>query len=141
MKPDLIRRQEATAATLRKFRAKEFEWKAGHTCVHLARFHLRAMGHKPPKLPPIRSALAARRALDARGWANVSAMLASLLEPIAPAAMLLGDLAVVDQEEENGLGAILVSIAPHKLAGWDFRAEKLAVIDFDWSEISGAFRA
>lgn len=140
MLPDLLRRQTATNATLGKFRNKPFDWKAGFTCVHLARFHLRAMGHKVPKLPPIRSALGARRALDVRGWPDVSAMLGEFLPRIAPAGMLLGDLAVIEQDEELAMGAVLVSVAPHKLAGWDARAEKLAVIDVDWSEISGAFR-
>lgn len=138
--PDLLRRQNGVAATLGKFRNKAFDWKAGFTCVHLARFHLRAMGHKPPKLPPIRSALAARRALDERGWPTVSAMLAAFVEPVQAAAMLPGDLAVIEQDEEHGLGAILVAVAPHKLAGWDARAERLCVLDVDWSEISGAFR-
>jgi len=139
---DLIRRQNATAATLAKFRGKPFDWKRGLTCVHLARFHLRAMGHKLTKVPPIRSALGARRALDGNGWSSVTAMLeAQGLERIAPAQLLLGDLIVIEQEEELGLGAILVAASPFKFAGWDARADKLCLLDIaDRGEISAAFR-
>ena len=60
---DLLRRHEATRATLEKYRGKGWSWEAGRTCVHMARSHLVKMGHKPEALPRIRSLLAARRAL------------------------------------------------------------------------------
>ena len=110
VRPDLIRRQEALAATLAKYRNRPFDWSKGTTCVHMARFHLRQMGHRPERLPQIRSVLAARRALEARGWADVRAMLASMLPGIAPAAMLPGDLATADGPD--GLGGILICAGP-----------------------------
>ncbi|BEV02196.1 DUF6950 family protein [Novosphingobium olei] len=137
-KPDLIRRQQALAATLEKYRAKPFDWRGGTTCVHMARFHLRKMGHRPEKLPAIRSLLAARRALDARGWADVRAMLASMLPEIPPAAMLPGDLATADGPD--GLGGILVCAGPHKLIGWHEDTAEMVVIDYDPAAVTGAFR-
>jgi hypothetical protein len=54
---DLLRRKEATEATLARYRGKVFDWSKGITCVHLARCQMRKMGHKPPTLPRFRSML------------------------------------------------------------------------------------
>jgi len=83
MKPEMVRRAEATTATMNKYRNKPFNWKAGTTCIHLLRFHLRQLGYKPEPLPRIRSAIGARRALDKRGWQHVGDMLDSLLPRVA----------------------------------------------------------
>src|SRR3546814_1528003 len=64
------------------------------------------MGQKPPTLPRIRSALAAKKALKERGWASVSDMLDSILVRIPPAMMQLGDVATV--EGDQGLDALFV---------------------------------
>ncbi|WP_408585905.1 DUF6950 family protein [Novosphingobium sp.] len=138
MTMDLIRRQEALGHTLAKYRGKQFDWSRGHTCVHMARFHLRKLGHKVPKLPPLRSALGARRALDANGWADVREMLGSLLPEIPPATMLPGDLVTADSED--GFGGILICAGPHKLLGWHEDAPGMVVIDFDVSAVTGAYR-
>lgn len=135
---DLLRRQNGVRVTLGRFRNKPLDWKNGNTCAHLARFHMRAMGHKPPKLPPFRSLLGAHKALAARDWSNVADMLAAHLPEIAPAAMLPGDLAVL--ASEDGLGSIFVAIAPHKLAGWREDVPYMIVLDIEWSEIDKAFR-
>ena len=58
--PDLVRRLEATDATLRKFRGKPFDWAKGNTCGHLLRFHLKKAGHRVPPMPRFRSALGAK---------------------------------------------------------------------------------
>jgi hypothetical protein len=136
--PDLLRRQAALRATWAKYRGKPIDWQRAQTCVHMARFHLRAMGHTLPKVPPMRSLLGARRALEANGWADVRAMLASFLPEIAPLAMLPGDL--VTTASEDGMGCILVMAAPQKLIGWHEEAEGAVLIDFDISAITGAFR-
>jgi hypothetical protein len=117
MIPDLIRRQRATEATLAKYRAKPFEWKTGVTCVHMARFHLRQMGHRPPSLPRIVSLLGACRALERNGWASVADMLDAQLslERITPAFMRVGDLAVLPGE---GMDGIVICAGTHKLLGW-----------------------
>jgi len=137
MKPDLIRRQEAATATLAKYRGRTFDWSAGVTCVHMARFHLRKMGHDIETLPRIRSALAARRAMDDRGWPDVAAMLDSILPRIDAAQMLLGDLAVLPATE--GFDGICV-FAGFKLLG--FHEEADGVVPMDWHvPLVGAWRA
>lgn len=117
--PELLRRQRATNATLAKYRARAFDWRNRATCVHLARFQMRQMGHRPPPIPDIRSPIGARRALKATGHDDLAALLDSLLPRIAPAAMLLGDLALVpgDPEDEGGFDSIVMS-GGDKLFGW-----------------------
>lgn len=134
-KPELIRRQEATTATLERYRAKTFDWSRGCTCVHLARFHLKQMGHRPPTVPRIRSLLGAKKALKERGWPDVPAMLDSMLPRIPPAAMWLGDLAVL--EDDSGLGAIVVNTG-QKVIGWHEDAPGMVVMEAH--RVSGAWR-
>lgn len=107
----------------------------------MARSHLVQMGHRPPSLPRIRSLLTARRALQERGWDNVEAMLdaqAGLLR-IAPAEMLVGDIAVL--ASDDGIGAIFICAGPHKLIGWREDHPTLVVLDLSFDQISGAWRA
>lgn len=112
---DLIRRMEATQKTMDRFQSRAFDWN-GSTCIHLARFHLRQMGHKPPPLPQIRSALSARRAMDKAGYANVAAIFDGLMLPeITPAAMMLGDIGVVPGDD--GFDAVVIN-AGGKMLGW-----------------------
>lgn len=125
--PDLIRRRRAVEATLAKYRARAFDWKSKATCLHMARFHLARMGRKPPPLPQVGSLLAAKRALATRGWADVGEMLDGIgLERIAPAAMRLGDLAML--ESADGLGSLVVS-AGAKAIGWHDDAPGMVVMD------------
>ena len=116
--PDLIRRKRATAATLAKYRPQTFDWKKGVTCVHMARFHLAKMGHPVPVLPRMRGPIGAARALKERGWDDVAAMLDAQegLTRIAPAMMLVGDLAVLPADE--GFDGIVICAGRHKLLGW-----------------------
>jgi len=138
MKPDLIRRQRALEATLAKFRGRVFDWRAGHTCAHLAKFHMRRMGHKGVKVPQFQSALGARRALHAMGANDMREALGMLLPEIPPAMMLPGDLCTTDSAD--GFGAVLVCVGPHKLLGWHEDADGMVVIDFDMAAVTGAFR-
>jgi len=137
---ELLRRQMAAGATMNKFRKKKFEWKKGHTCVHLARFHLKKMGHAVPKMPPVASMLGAVRALEAKGWANTCDLLDAQpgLQRIPPARMLLGDLAVAPSED--GLGSILVNAGVGKLIGWHENAEGMVVIQIPLGDLLGAWR-
>ena len=139
MKPDLIRRQDATQRTLDRYRPKVFDWRTGITCVHLARFHLKAMGHSVPTVPRIRSALAARRALQDRGWDSVTAMLDSMLPRIAPAQMLLGDLAAVPGSD--GFDSILICAGPQKVMGWSAVDGTFVVYDGGIGDLAAAWRA
>jgi hypothetical protein len=141
--PELERRRLATAATMRRFGGQPFSWRRSTTCLHLARFQMRQMGHRPPKMPPIRSALAAKRALDARGHASVIELLDSLLPRIAPAEMRLGDLAAApgDPEDNQGwLDCLLVNVAPRKFAGWHPDQHLMAVLDIELGTITAAWR-
>lgn len=142
MVPDLIRRQQATQATLVKFRNKPFDWKKAVTCVHMARFHLRKMGHKVPELPRIRGVIGATRALRERGWANVADMLddQASLERIAPAFMKVGDLAVLPGDEV--MDSIVICAGTHKLLGWhqDW-AGGMIEMEASLDDLLGAWRA
>lgn len=135
---ELERRRVATEKTLKRYRGKVFDWAKGITCVHLARHHLRNMGHKPETLPRFRSALAAKRALRERGWSSVEAMLDSMMPRIAPAQMLLGDMAIVPGQD--GLDCILVSAGPLKLMGWHPETGQFVLYDDGISEVTGAWR-
>ena len=138
---DLLRRQKATQTTLDKYRAKAFAWKQGVTCVHMARFHLRQMGHTPEALPRLRGPIGARKALDGRGWATVSDMLDAQpgLTRIAPAMMLPGDLAVLPADE--GFDAIVVCAGLHKLLGWhESWPHGMTEMEAPLSNVLGAWR-
>jgi hypothetical protein len=136
MQPELLRRQQATMLTLAKYRDKAFDWKAGHTCLHLLRFHLRKMGHKPEPLPRIRSAIGAKRALQVRGWNDVGDMLDTILPRIAPASMALGDVAML--RSGDGFGAITICAGLLKVLGWHDDAPGMKVLEPH--EIEGAWR-
>lgn len=138
---DLLRRQAATQATLDHFRGKAWSWQDGRTCVHLARYHLRAMGHRPERIPPrITSALAARRAMDRRGWSNVVDLLDAQpgLMRIAPARAMMGDIAAA--RSEDGIGGILICAGPHKFMGWQQGAAGLVLIEADLNQLDGVWR-
>lgn len=135
---DLLRRQRATEKTLERYRGKAFDWRRGITCVHLMRFHLRAMGHRLESVPRFRSAFAARRELDRRGLADVSELLDAMLPRIAPARMLLGDLAVAGSAD--GLGSIFVCAGPQKIIGWREDSAELVTLDIGLGELDGAWR-
>ena len=138
--PDLIRRQLATQATLDKFKGKGWSWESGITCVHLMRFQMLKMGHAMPPMPRLRSLLSAKRELAARGAANVIELMDGLGCPqIPPAAMLMGDLAALPGGED-GIGALLVCLGPHKLMGWREDHAELIVLDVEFGDISAAWR-
>lgn len=137
--PELDRRREATQATLDKFKNQAFNWGEGRHCVRLAHYHLRQLGRKPPTLPRIRSALAAKKALTERGWESVSDMLDCILVRIPPAMMLTGDIVTVPGEE--GLDAIFICAGPRKFIGWREDIEGCVILDVEMGQISAAWRA
>lgn len=114
---EAMRRHRAVTATMAKFGGRDFDWKTGATCIHMARFHLRQMGHKPPALPRIGSALAARRALDAAGHADMASLFDGLgLLRIAPASLWIGDLAILPGDA--GLDGVVLALGGGEVAGW-----------------------
>lgn len=104
---DLEERRRRTEKVVARFRARPFSWTGRRTCVHLARAQMRAMGHAVPKLPELRSAVAAQRALAATGHKDLTALLDSLLPRIAPAQMWIGDLALM--KGDGPFEAIVIS--------------------------------
>lgn len=135
--PTLVRRRDATQQTLDRFRGLDFDW-SSMTCVHLAHAHLSEMGHDLPKIPDFDSALGAARAMKERGWESVSDMLDEFLPRIAPASMLLGDLALI--KGAGGLDAIFICAGPLKVFGWRDDAPDLVVLDVSFGELEGAWR-
>jgi hypothetical protein len=136
--PEPVRRKEATQATLDKFKGQPFDWGEGRHCVRLAHFHLRQMGQKPPTLPRIRSALAAKKALKERGWESVSDMLDSILVRIPPAMMLTGDICITPGDQ--GLDSVMIFVGPRKLLGWLPDGSEVVIYDAGVDDLTGAWR-
>lgn len=136
--PELERRRVATEKTKAKYGKRTFDWRYNRHCLALAFYQARRMGHRPPPLPRIRSMVGARKVLDRRGFASVSAALDSLFERIAPARMRLGDLCAVPGQA--GMDAVFVNVGPGKAMGWREDAPTLVVLDLDPAEITAAWR-
>lgn len=136
--PELERRRRVTERTRMKYLDTAFDWKRWHHCIALARYQAVGMGHSPPPVRAIRSALAAKKELRRRGCENVATLLDRLFPRIAPAQMLLGDLAAVPGED--GLDAVFVCVGPNRLMGWHASKPTLAVVVVDFSEVIGAWR-
>ena len=133
----LIKRKAVTQETLDRFRGADFDW-SGTTCVHLARAQLVGMGHGVPEIPQFSTALEAARVMREHGWDSVSEMLDSYLERIAPASMLLGDIALI--KGAGGLDAIFICAGPLKVFGWREDAPDLVVLDISFGDLEGAWR-
>jgi len=138
IEPEMVKRQRATTATKSEFQGSAFAWRKCKTCLHLAWFQAKGMGHKVPRLPAYKNALTAKKALKARGFDSVTEALDSLFERIPPAEMRLGDLAAADGVE--GLDAVFVNIAPRKMMGWREDAPTLVVLDVNLNELKAAWR-
>lgn len=141
--PELERRRRATARTLAHYQERSFDWRRQATCLHMARFQMKAMGHSPPRMPPLRSALRARRELERRGFDTVTELLDSLMPRIAPAEMRLGDLAVIPGDEAAGAAGfecVLINVAPRKFAGWHPDSFLMAVMDIALGNVTAAWR-
>jgi hypothetical protein len=144
--PDLIRRQRAINATMLRFGGKVLKggaiggrtFKLGKTdCIHMLRAHLVAMGHRGlPKLPryssPGGATAALKSALRQSGAdedGTLEHLLDALLPRIAPAAMLPGDVALVEAEPHAPAwraGSVVVSLG-RKWLGWHADSPVLAV--------------
>ncbi|PZQ55259.1 MAG: hypothetical protein DI555_07865 [Novosphingobium pentaromativorans] len=104
----LERRHAAIEATMAKFRDQPFQW-GRVDCARVAAFHLKQLGYKIAisKAGRYRTALGAAKALGRLGYASLSEMADGLgLVPIAPARMLLGDLAEIEGDSPVGTVAL-----------------------------------
>lgn len=123
----LTERAKRTEKTLSKFRGRGFKWDGGATCIHLFRTHMKNMGHKMPAVPRFTSALSAKRAMDAAGYADLEALADSFLERIPPAKMLIGDIALMEGEEI--FDALVIAAGPGgKVFGWHPDSPVFAVL-------------
>ncbi|RSU59308.1 hypothetical protein BRX36_19265 [Sphingomonas sp. S-NIH.Pt1_0416] len=125
---DLAQRANATESVVARFRGRPFDWKSRRTCIHLARAQARALGHRPPSVPDFRSPLSARTALRSTGHETLEALLDSLFNRIAPAAMWLGDIALM--AGGDGFDAIVIAVGG-KMIGYhqDHLADGPVVIE------------
>jgi hypothetical protein len=134
---ELIRRNRALDKTRDRFAGRVFD--LGVTdCAILARAHLKAMGHKNVPAPgkyrtPAQAAAALKAAckkVGAKG-AGLVPLFDALLERIPPAAMLPGDIGLVEREESPlgvDTGALVVSVG-RKFWGWHPDSELFVLIE------------
>ena len=123
---DLATRVAATEKVVARFRGRPFDWASRRTCIHLARAQARALGHRPPAVPDFRSPRGARTALRSTGHDNLAALLDSLFVRIPPAAMWVGDLAIM--EGDAGFDAIVIA-AGGKLIGYHADYLKAGIVN------------
>ncbi len=135
---DLQRLDRATRATLKRFQGVPFDWRRAATCIHLVRFHARHAGHTLPKVPRMRSALAAKRVLNELGHDNLAGLMDAHFERIAPAMMRVGDVMAV--EGDQGLDALWIRVSPTKFLGWHDAGPNCEQIYVDMSLAIGAWR-
>ena len=134
---NLAQRAAVTQATWNKYRGRAFDWK-GATCVHVLRSHLRAMGHKPPKMPSFQSAIGAKRALKAMGADDLADMMRGLgMLEISPAEMIVGDVAILPGDDNFDA---LTICAGNKFMGFHEQAEGFASMEVHRPAIKAAFR-
>ena len=138
MTANLAMRATATNTTVAAFQ-KPFDWD-GASCIHLAHSHAINMGHMPPPLPVFRSRQGALRGLLKTGHRTLEGLMDSLFERIAPAKMLVGDLAMLPGEDRR-LKAIVVFDGHLSVAGWhEACPEKLVWIKHMQADLIAAWR-
>lgn len=135
---DLQRLARATAATRKRFENVPFDWRRAATCIHLVRYHAAHAGNKLPKVPRIRSALAARRVLNEMGHDNLASLMDAHFERIAPAFMRVGDVMALPGDEM--FEALVVRASPTKYLGWHQDAAGCTIMETDISAAIGAWR-
>ena len=135
---DLQRLARATAATRKRFENVPFDWRRAATCIHLVRFHARHAGHRLPKVPRIRSALAAKRVLKEMGHEDLCSLLDAHFERIPPAFMRVGD--VLALPGDAAFEALVIRASPTKYLGWHEDAPGCTIMETDISAALGAWR-
>jgi hypothetical protein len=136
MKTELIRRAEAVEATKARFAGKDFDWGKRVTCIHLARFQARQMGHRPPAIPDFRSPVGARTALRKMGHADLEGLMDAMFPRIAPASAWVGDIVMLPGEI---FGALVVN-AGGALIGFHEAAPGLVNIKEAMADAVAAWR-
>ncbi|MFD1103723.1 DUF6950 family protein [Sphingobium olei] len=114
----LQQRHAAIEATMARYRDQEFAW-GRVDCAKIAAFHLGQLGHviRIAKAGGYKTPLGAKRALRRLGYSTLAEMADGIgLTPIAPARMLLGDLA--ELEGDNPIGTICLYAGNGNLFGF-----------------------
>lgn len=118
----LVERRDVTQAVLERYRSKPFSIERRSHCLAMFREQLVGFGYSPPPIPNVRSVRGAKLALKKAGFVSMMALLDSMLERIAPARMLIGDVALLPGEAGDGQRSILDTIVIHvgggKVLGW-----------------------
>lgn len=100
------KRHAAIEATMAKYRDRPFAW-GSVDCAKIAAFHLAQLGHviRIAKAGGYKTPLGAKRALRRLGYATLAEMADGIgLTAIAPARMLLGDIA--ETAGDNAIGTV-----------------------------------
>ena len=108
---DLIKRRDATQATLDAVKGKPFRL-GRNDCARIAAAHLRRRGHqvKLPASGSYASTRTAMKALAERGFADLLAAMDGMgFERIAPAAALVGDILALPTASPIGCLAVVLT--------------------------------
>ncbi|MFN7029465.1 MAG: DUF6950 family protein [Sphingopyxis sp.] len=140
---NLAQRAAATQATWALLSGVPFAWD-GMTCVDALHAQMLHMGHQPPAVPGFRTKAGARRALKAMGATSLGHLMEDVLglERIAPAAMIVGDVALIpgDGVRTDGIRGAIAICAGNKFMGWHGAAEGFQMIDDVMPHVKAAFR-
>lgn len=138
MSASLAMRADATNRTVTQFQ-RPFEW-AEASCIHLVHAHAINMGHQPPSLPMFRSRQGALRGLVKSGHRTLESLMDSLFARIAPARMLVGDVAMLPGEDRR-LKALVIFDGHLSVAGWhEAHPERLVWIKHMQGDLIAAWR-
>lgn len=118
----MVERASVTQAVLAQYRNRPFSFERRTTCLHLLRAQMVAFGYSPPPIPNVRTALGAKKALKKAGHASLMQLIDTLLPRIAPARMLVGDVALLPGESGDGkrseLDTVVIHVGGGKVLGW-----------------------
>lgn len=129
---DLLRRQTAIQKTMKKFMGRPLVL-GKYDCGIVMHYHLKVMGHRLPPIRKYNNEVGAIKALKALGGNNLEEVMDHLLPKgrIAPAAMLMGDAALIPQDPDGAVpvgGALVISVG-RKWIGWHPDVPGLAIIE------------
>lgn len=134
---ELVRRQQAVAKARARFDGKSFML-GRRDCIHLAAAMLRAMGHKPPSIPPYKGETGALRRLKEQGCETIADLLDKVgLRRIAPASAMPGDLLFLPGDGGEGIGAVGIALGNGALLG--FHEDHVGLVTMRALDVSAAW--
>lgn len=139
---ELQRRVAATQTTKVRFEGKPFDWSKKATCIHLMRYHAAQMGHDLPLVPRFRSALGAKKALNAEGVDTLPELMDKYFPRIPASRMSVGDVAAFPGDD-GGFDALMIYGQLRAVIGWHQDADECQIArltDEGYALCSGAWR-